>query len=108
MSVKQFKHALRYNQPAIHEALLPHFINILISIPSLESNASALRIKFKSDPEDAIADLLDLVRVSDDLDVWKEFIKALEAVGTIKPTRRLFITDEELAAFCPDLIRSSS
>jgi len=91
--IQSFKNALKYNRLILHDALIlqSDFFKVILSIPSLDAYLSTLRLCYKSDPDNAVEDLLDKVKVSDDIDMWKEFIKALDLVN--KTCRRLFVSD---------------
>jgi len=83
---------LRDNHLTIHRSLSPHFSDLLLDLTALESNARSLRIKYKSDPDDAIEELLDLINV-DNEQLWFEFLSALDS--SLKSIRRMFFSDEE-------------
>jgi len=67
---------------------------MLLKLSVLESNkARTLRIKYQSNPDDAIEELLDLINVGDDEQMWFEFLTALDS--SLKSIRKLFCADED-------------
>jgi len=80
---------------SICQALLPNFALVLAAMPSFTNQAFSLGIKFNSDPTGATLTLLELVKVSDDPDIWKEFLTALMGQPNLKNTLTLFISGEQ-------------
>jgi len=95
IDIQALKQALRNNRLAVHNAIGPSFVKVLISIPLLEEHHFSLRTRFKSDPDNTIEDLLDLVVASKDISLWKEFMKALDA-NNLSRIRWLLVSDETI------------
>jgi len=94
LSSSEFMYTLKHNRLAIHRAIQSSFLKILLCIPSLENQfTSLLRLKFNSDPDNTIEVFLDLISATDDMDLWKEFVIALDN-NNLSSTRRLFVSDE--------------
>jgi len=90
-----FGSVLSLNRLVLHQTVLQQFLPLLLSIPSLDRYAPSLRGRFQRQPGNAVEDLLDYVRKDlDDIDMWKEFIKALDDRNL--EARKLFVKDEEL------------
>jgi len=92
--IQHFKNVLRKNRSTLCTALMPHFIQVLQNMPEVNAQRQSLRIRFNNNPENAIEDLLDMVAVGDNEQLWYEFFKGLDN-NALQTYRRLFVPDEE-------------
>jgi len=93
LEINDLEKALKKYRFKVHRVLFPNFLDVLLRIPSLADRWLSLRTKFQANPDQAIEDLLDLVAVSEDIDLWKEFFVSLD-YSNCRTTRRLFLSDE--------------
>jgi len=93
--IEHFKNVLKDNKSKICTALQLHFTKVLMDMPQLDVESLTLRIKFNSDPINAIAELFDMVALGDNEQLWYEFLKALDNNKTLQTCRRLFVPDDE-------------
>jgi len=89
IDVWAFENVLSKNRTKIYNRLAPHFIEVLDDLrPSIdESTLQSLRER-----TDVIAAVLDLIALSNDKQVWFEFLKALDK--RVRELRGLFLSDE--------------
>lgn len=95
--MENYKQALVMRNLWVRDQILPHFEEVIGLMPSVAKNAFTWKIQFRSDPTYPVSHMLAMIKVCDDIDIWNEFLNALEQAGCLA-VRRAFVSDQDFYA----------